>query len=59
LRGHDLEDKFLGKKNPVNIANIICERIFDQGIKLIPLDLVRMFFELNNKVRENVLPAFN
>lgn len=55
VRGHDLaEVLFGGDTQAGRITKIIAERIFQEGLAFIPIDLAEIFFELNHNARIHV-----
>ena len=55
VRGHDIEDFFKDSSRfSYKPADMIIQRIYSEGIEVIPLDLADIMFELNSMVRANV-----
>ncbi|MBY0580902.1 MAG: AAA family ATPase, partial [Rickettsiales bacterium] len=54
VRGHDIAEFFIGKKNQWVVTEAIASRVQQEGLGYIPLDLANIFFNLNQQVRNNV-----
>jgi len=54
VRGHDIENAFVGKELRKKIVEDIVTRVYQNGLTYIPLDLAEVFFSLNQKVRTNI-----
>lgn len=53
IRGHDIEEFFFGKKNKFRPADKIIEHAYSGKLTCIPMDLAEVFFDLNDKIRDN------
>jgi hypothetical protein len=53
IRGHNLEEAVFG----MEVVSLIAKKIYESGVKFIPLDLAKIFFELNEKVRLSIYPV--
>jgi hypothetical protein len=51
IRGHDLEEAIFDKE----LTQVISKQIYHSGLQFIPLDLAQVFFELSEKVRQNLM----
>ncbi len=56
IRGHDIENFFIGKTNEYKPKDKIISHIYSYGLQYIPLDLIKIILDLNDKIRKNVRP---